>query len=117
VLSVVSPSVHDGQSAACWLVISTNGRFAYVTNTNSSDISSYAVSPSGNLALLDPVAATTDPGSNPIDMAFTAGSRFLFVVNNTTGTVDGFAVGGDGSLTRVSSIGGLPPNAAGIAAN
>jgi 6-phosphogluconolactonase len=117
VLSVVSPSVHDGQSAACWLVISTNGRFAYVTNTNSSDISSYAVSPSGNLALLDPVVATTDPGSNPIDMAFTAGSRFLFVVNNTTGTVDGFAVGGDGSLTRVSSIGGLPPNAAGIAAN
>jgi 6-phosphogluconolactonase len=116
-LSVVSPSVHDGQSAACWLVITTNGRFSYVTNTNSGNISSYSVSPNGDLALLDPVAANTDLGSNPIDMAFTAGSRFLFVTNNTTGTVDGFAVGGDGSLARVSSIGGLPPNAAGIAAN
>jgi 6-phosphogluconolactonase (cycloisomerase 2 family) len=115
-LTVVSASVHDGQSAACWLIITTNGRFAYVSNTNSSNISSYTLSPDGKLALREPIAATTDPGSNPIDLALSAGSRFLFVLTNTAGTIDGYRVADDGSLQRVSSVAGLPPNAAGIAA-
>lgn len=116
-LTVVSPSVHDGQSAACWLIITTNGRFVYVSNTSSSNISSYTLSPNGKLALREPVAATTEPGSNPIDLALSRGSRFLYVLTNTAGTVDGYRVADDGSLQRVTSAAGLPPNAAGIAAN
>jgi len=112
----VSPSVRNAQTATCWLVITTNGRYVYTSNAGSSDISSYLLRRDGVLTLLDPIAATTDPGSSPVDLALTFGSRFLYVLNDVTGTVDGYRIGADGSLTRVATAGGLPPNAQGLAA-
>jgi 6-phosphogluconolactonase len=116
VLTVVSGSVRDFQTAACWVVITNDGRYAYTSNTGSSTISSYGVRPDGTLTLLKSVAATTDPGSAPVDMALSAGSRYLYVLNDVTGTIDGYRVEPDGSLTPVADAGGLPPNAQGIAA-
>jgi 6-phosphogluconolactonase (cycloisomerase 2 family) len=116
VLTVVSGSVRDFQTAACWVVITNDGRYAYTSNTGSSTISSYQVRPDGSLTLLESVAATTDPGSSPIDMALSAGSRYLYVLNNVTGTIDAFSVEPDGGLSPVAGAGGLPPNAQGIAA-
>src|SRR4051812_36447851 len=70
-LDVVSGSVPDHQTAACWVVIYSRGKFAYVTNTGSNVVSAYAVSRDGRLTLLNPggVAAATGAGTNPIDMA------------------------------------------------
>ena len=116
VLNVVSGSVRDFQTAACWVVITANGRYAYTSNTGSSSISSYRLRSNGTLTLLESVAATTDPGSAPIDMALSRGSRYLYVLNGVTGTINGFRVAADGGLSRVASAGGLPPNAQGIAA-
>jgi 6-phosphogluconolactonase len=116
VVSVVSPSVHDTQTAPCWLVVTRNGNFAYVTNTASSNISSYTVGHRGELTLLNPIAATTDPASNPVDMALAGRSRFLYALNDITGTIDGFEVLRDGSLSPVGTTTGLPPNSQGIAA-
>jgi 6-phosphogluconolactonase len=116
VLKVVSGSVRDFQTAACWVVVTNNGRYAYTSNTGSSTISSYRVHPDGALKLLASVAATTDPGSSPIDMALSTGSRYLYVLNNVTGTIDAFSVESDGGLSPVAGAGGLPPNAQGIAA-
>jgi 6-phosphogluconolactonase len=115
-LSVISGSVRDFQTAACWVVITNNGRYAYTSNTGSSSISSYRIRSNGALTLLKSVAAMTDPGSSPIDMDLTDGSRYLYVLNDVTGTINGFRVAADGSLSRVASAGGLPPNAQGIAA-
>jgi 6-phosphogluconolactonase (cycloisomerase 2 family) len=116
VLTVVSGSVRDFQTAACWVVVTDDGRYAYTSNTGSSTISSYRVRPDGTLTLLESVAATTDPGSAPIDMALSSGSRYLYVLNDVTGTIDAFRVESDGSLSPVAGAGGLPPNAQGIAA-
>ena len=116
VLNVVSGSVRDFQTAACWVVITNDGRYAYTSNTGSSTISSYRVRPDGTLTLLESVAAATDPGSAPIDMALSAGSRYLYVLNGGTGTINGFRVESDGGLSPVAGVGGLPPNAQGIAA-
>jgi 6-phosphogluconolactonase len=115
-LRVVSGSVRDFQTAPCWVVITNSGRFAYTSNTGSSSISSYRLASDGSLTLLDAVAASTDPGSSPIDMALSIGSRYLYVLNDGTGTIDGFRVESDGDLSLVERIGGLPPNAQGIAA-
>jgi 6-phosphogluconolactonase len=115
-LSVVSGTVRDFQTAPCWVVVTDNGRFAFTSNTGSSSISSYGVRGDGNLTLLESVAAATDPGSAPIDMALSDGSRYLYVLNDVTGTIDGYRVGSDGRLSRVAMVGGLPPNAQGIAA-
>ena len=115
-LEVITPAVGDTQTAACWLVIARNGRFAYTSNTGSNTISSYSVSEGGSLALLNVTAASTGSGSTPIDMALSENGRFLYVRNGGNGTISGFRVQVDGSLTAVASASGVPAGAQGVAA-
>jgi 6-phosphogluconolactonase (cycloisomerase 2 family) len=113
-LAVISGSVPDFQTAACWIVITRDGRYVYTTNTGSSTVSSYRLRRDGTLRLLEAMAASTDPGSSPIDMALT--HRFLYVLNGAVGTINGFRVEADGSLSPVGGAGDLPPYTQGIAA-
>ncbi len=53
-LTVSTPALGDTQTAACWLVVTQNGRFAYTANAGSGTISSYALSEGGELTLLVP---------------------------------------------------------------
>jgi 6-phosphogluconolactonase (cycloisomerase 2 family) len=116
-LELVSASVHDTQTAPCWLVITENTRFAFLTNTLSGSISSYSIDANGSLTLLNPVAAMTGGlESAPIDMALSNGSRYLYAVANGTHMVLGFRVESDGSLVQVADVPGLPPASQGIAA-
>ncbi len=115
-LVVVTPALGDTQSAACWLVVPRNGRFAFTANAGSGTISSYTIVEEGALELLNVVAASTGSGSTPTDMAFSNNSRFLYVRNGGNGTISGFRVGADGSLSPVTNIGGLPAGTQGIAA-
>ena len=112
---LLSASVADTQSAACWVVVTPNGRYAYVTNTGSGTISSYAVQKSGKVALAHAVAATS--GAGPIDAAIAPTGRALFVLNSGSQTISSFAVGKDGSLANPSAVGGVPAGANGLAAN
>ena len=115
-LSVVSDSVPDFQTAACWIVITNSGRYVYTTNTASGSISSYKLASSGALTLLNSVAANTGTMSSPIDMALNNGSRYLYVHAAGQQTVQGFRVEADGSLTQIGSAGGVAFGAQGIAA-
>ncbi len=118
ILSVISGSVPNSQTASCWVVITNDGKFAFVSNTGSGTISSYRINAeNGSLTLLNPVAATTGMGSAPIDMTLSVNSRFLFVLLGGTQSVASFRIGGgNGSLTPVDTAGGLPFGAQGIAA-
>jgi 6-phosphogluconolactonase (cycloisomerase 2 family) len=115
-LILVTGALGDTQTAACWVVVPQDGRFAYTSNTGSGTISSYVVSHGGSLALLNPVAASTGSGSAPTDMAVSENSRFLYVLSSGKGTISGFRVLADGSLMPVSSAIGLPAAAVGLAA-
>ena len=115
-LSVISESVPDLQTAACWIVITNSGRYVYTTNTGSGSVSSYTLDSSGTLTLLNSVAANIGAMSAPIDMALNNGSRYLFVHAAGLQTVEAFRVEADGSLTAIGSVGGLPFGAQGIAA-
>jgi 6-phosphogluconolactonase (cycloisomerase 2 family) len=115
-LSVVSGSVPDFQTAACWIVITNNGRYVYTTNTGSGSVSSYQLASNGSLSLIDSVAASTGPNSAPIDMALNNSSRFLYVHAAGLQAVASFRVETDGSLTPLGLNGGLPFGAQGIAA-
>jgi 6-phosphogluconolactonase len=118
VIQPISGSVPDHQTAACWIAITHNGRFAYTTNTGSGTISGYRVSSSGALSLLnaDGVTASTGDGSSPTDMALSADSSFLYALGSGTGTISAFHVEGDGSLTPVDQVGGLPTSVIGLEA-
>ena len=114
-LTVVSASVADTQSAACWVVATPNGRHAFVTNTGSGTISRYAVERSGKITLAQAIAGTS--GAGPIDAAVSATGGFLFVLNSGSHTISSFGVDADGTLAAPSSVGGLPVGANGLAAN
>jgi 6-phosphogluconolactonase (cycloisomerase 2 family) len=117
VLSVVSGSVPNSQTAACWLVITNNGHTALVSNTGSGTISSYDLtSNDGTLTLINSVAGDTGADSAPIDMALNVSSHFLYVLAGGLQSVVAFRVEHDGSLTLIDTDGGLPLGAQGIAA-
>jgi 6-phosphogluconolactonase len=115
-ITPISPVVHTGQTAACWVVVTRNGRFAYTTNTGSGSISSYAVSGQGAIALRESVAADTGAGSSPTDLALSPHSRELFVLNSAARSIGAYRVRPDGRLVLADIAGGLPAGATGLAA-
>ena len=115
-IEVVSPSVGATQSAACWVVITRNSRFAYTSNTGSATISGYGLSPDGVLRLLVSNGVSGTTGAGPIDMALSGNDRFLYALNSGAGTVSAFQVTADGTLAPQTGASGLPTAANGLAA-
>ena len=102
----------SGQSAPCWVAIDRG--YAFVANTGSGTVSSYAIARDGSIALVGAAAGTTGDGSAPADEAI-AGA-VLYVRDGGTHAISAFRVGSDGALASVGSFGPLPAHAAGIAA-
>jgi len=98
-LQAVSTSVGAGQSAACWVVATPDGRVAYASNTGDDTVTSYQVGFDGQLTVLEAVAAQT--GDAPLDMAVTRDGRFFYVLNRASGTIGDYVIGADGSLTGI----------------
>lgn len=116
-LIVLDPSVPTTETAACWFVITRNGRFGYTTNTASGTLSGFAIGRDGRLRLLDPDGVTAESPGGPIDVDFSRNSRFLYVLNASANTLGAFRVhGGNGSLQPIQVLGGLPAGANGLAA-
>ncbi len=115
-LGVISASVGTTETAACWVVITRSGRFAYTSNTGSNTISGYALSRDGALRLLDDDGVTAATGSGPIDLALTTSSRFLYSLDGASGAIGAFGVQPDGGLVTLPGAGGLPAGANGLAA-
>jgi 6-phosphogluconolactonase (cycloisomerase 2 family) len=117
-ISAVTPNAATTETAACWVVITDNGRFTYATNTGSGSVTGYAVARNGALTILDADGRTADTGagSMPIDAALSEGSRFLYVLEAGSNAISGFRVHADGSLTPAGEVGGLAAGAAGLVA-
>jgi 6-phosphogluconolactonase (cycloisomerase 2 family) len=118
-LNVLDAAVPTHQSAACWVAITPDGRFAYVTNTGSDTLSAYRVHANGQLTLLqdDGVAARVGPGSGaPIDMSFSDQGELLHVLSSGEHTITTFRVAQFGQLTRVGEVSGLPVGTNGLIA-
>lgn len=117
--SLITTSAPTFQTAACWVVVARDGRYAYTTNTGSDNLSGYAIDRFGELTLLDAdgITAVTPPGSAPTDMALSRGSRYLYALNPGGATVSAFRVAQDGSLHLIEhQPSGLPAEATGLAA-
>ena len=79
-LSVTTGALADTQGAPCWLVISTDDRFAYTTNAASGTISSYRIARDGLLTLLAAVAGTT--GAGPTDVAVSSDGSLTSLIRS-----------------------------------
>jgi 6-phosphogluconolactonase (cycloisomerase 2 family) len=117
-LDVISPSVGTNQTAACWVALTPNGRYAYVTNTGSGSVSGFAIDFDGTITLLDKDGRTGDTGngSTPIDVAITDDGDVLYTLNSGNGTIGVFRIGRDGSLRPLPFLSGLPSGLNGLAA-
>lgn len=113
-LSVITPSLSDGQAATCWLSLTRDGRVAFVSNTGSGTLSAYQVGASGALSLSSAVAAKV-AGSAPIDSALSPDGAFLYVDDSAHGRVLAFSVHGAG-LQHLATVSGLPATIQGITA-
>jgi len=49
-LTTLSASIPDTQQAACWLIVTGNGQFAYTANAHSTTISSYTIAGNGKIS-------------------------------------------------------------------
>ncbi|MEO5647260.1 MAG: hypothetical protein ABIQ56_02795 [Chitinophagaceae bacterium] len=114
-VTLINGSVGAGQSAACWVVLSHFGRYAFTTNTASDNISKYSVSNSGDISVSQAIAVTTQAG--PIDAAITRDSRYFYVLNGGGNSIQAFAVGNTGNLSLIQTVPGLPMGATGLAVN
>ena len=133
--------VASGARGACWVVITGDGRYAFVTNSLSTfppgdgrgGLSRYAIGRDGSLTLLGKTDVTNDPvtpGTTfPTDEVLSSDSRYLYVVapslgmapapaNPSTSHIDVYRVGPGGSLTHVQTTpANLPDGVSGMAAS
>lgn len=115
-LSLINGPVGTTQTAACWVVITNNGRFAYTTNAGSGSISGYSIDTDGSIAMLNPNGVTGTTGTGPSDMALSNNSHFLYARNGTSNSISLFEVQASGELVGLGTTPGLPAGSAGLAA-
>ena len=113
---MITGSLHNNQTAACWVVITNDGGLATVSNTGSGTLSTYNVGNTGLLTLANAVAADLGLDSAPRDMALSVNGQFLYVQTEGGVSVTIFSIEQSGSLALIGTAGGLPFGAQGIAA-
>ena len=98
----ITASISTGGQAPCWVIITSDGRFAYSTNAGSGTIAGFAIN-DGRLTSLTPGAPTADvgAGTSPIDLD-QVGGRLLYTLDAGKGAISAFAIAGDGRLTRLA---------------
>ncbi len=113
-LGTVTSSAPTGETAACWIALTPDGRIAYASNTASDTVTAFEVSFDGALTEIGEVAQTA---AGPIDMALSNDGRFFYVLDAQAGLIGDYVVEADGGLTGIpGSLPGLPSFASGLAA-
>ena len=74
----------------CWVVTTGDGHVAISANTPSDSISSFLVSPSGELSYAS--TASLESGTRPLDIATTHNSPYLYTLNAVAGSVSAYRV-------------------------
>jgi 6-phosphogluconolactonase len=111
-------NVDVGQRATCWVVITNNNRFAFMTNTLSESVSRFRIRRNGDLDLL---GHTPTGAGFASDEALSRDSRYLYVlvpsIMGGMSHIDWYKVGRRGGLNHIGATpSNLPPGASGLAA-
>jgi len=103
------------ETAACWIVVTDNGQYAYTTNTGSDTITGYRVESAGSLTILNDDGVTAVTGDAPTDMALSDGSQFLYSLDSASDTISVFQIEAGGALSLIQTVVGLPAASVGLA--
>lgn len=97
---VISASLPVGQGAACWVAVTSDGRFAYTGNATGS-ISGFALGKDGGLTALN-ADGLTATSSRPNDLAIAG--NFLYAANPAAGEVTAYRIQNDGKLVQMPGV-------------
>ncbi len=114
---VVSASVPDLQTKACWVAVTLDVQFVYTSNTLSGEVSGYQLAADGTLTLLESSASSTSDVSYPTDIALSRDGQNLYVHLAGRKGIGVYTINPDGTLNRRRAILSMPHFAQGIAAN
>ncbi|MGR9051282.1 MAG: lactonase family protein [Gammaproteobacteria bacterium] len=100
-----------GQTAACWLATTPDGRVAFTADTPADAISSFRIDAFGHLALLETRAAEE---SRPRDLAVSPDGRTLYTLNGGDASIGVYRIRTAGALEKVENLTGLPAGITGL---
>lgn len=108
-LTPITASISTAGAAACWVTITSDGRFAYTTNSASSTLAGFAIDAAGHLEPITPGVGTGDSGAGaiPIDLDH-VGSRFVYTLEAGQGNIGTFVIGEDGTLVARPDVAAGP---------
>jgi 6-phosphogluconolactonase len=87
-LQVISGSVPTQGAAACWEILTKDGKFGVVTNAGSSNESLFSISDAGQLSFQSITSA--GPNVTPLDTALTADGLFIYTLDEAAGSISEF---------------------------
>jgi 6-phosphogluconolactonase len=118
-IQLVSSIVPAQETGACWVKVSNDGRYAYVSDTVSSTEAVYSIDVDSGSVTLDEAFPSM---VGPTELDFSSDGRFLYVLNpnefneTTPPGVNAFSVNRhDGRLTPIAGVSGLPASVDGLA--
>lgn len=116
VLNTISASAATHQTAACWVAVSKDGKYAYTTNAGSGSVTGFRVAHDGSLSLLNADGRTgvVGDGSSPTDASVNGNGHYLYVLASASHQIVGFSIGNNGSLTPIGNVSGLIPGTVGL---
>jgi 6-phosphogluconolactonase (cycloisomerase 2 family) len=109
--TVINGAVAVGQTAACWLSTTPNGRMAFTADTPANAISSFVIDKTGHLSLLNSKAATEN---RPSDLAVASDGSVLYTLSGGDHTIGVYTIQKGGVLTKLQSIPSLPTGVTGL---
>lgn len=117
VTEIITGSLPTNQASGCWMEVTPDGRYAYMTNPAVGNITGFNILEDGSLTLINEQDFLVET-SDPRDEELSAEGRFLYVLNNVGAFVDGYRVRSDGTLALITSseLGALPVFSVGLAA-
>lgn len=126
---LTGPTLTTGPAAptsACWIAVSPDNLFFWVTHASGAVIASFALNADGTVMLLNGRAAAGNPavvGPTPlatadgwVDIAVSSDGRYVYQMFGLRGTIRVFSVGASAALTMVQNATGILPmtNLAGL---
>jgi 6-phosphogluconolactonase (cycloisomerase 2 family) len=115
-----------GQTATCWVVITRNHKYAFMSNTLSVSLSAYRIGSGGGLKSVHNNPPARVQGA-PVELALSRDSKFLYAANvdpgvivndpNAKTDIEMYKVSTTGKLTSIGTAGsGMPTSTSGNAA-
>jgi 6-phosphogluconolactonase (cycloisomerase 2 family) len=110
----LSSAVPTLQTSACWIALTKDQDYAYVTNATSATISSLYIGAKNKLELIDPAVAKT--GLAPTDIVLSGNAGYIYNMNSASHSISQYQVLPKGRLLSMGEVTGMPAGAVGLAA-